>query len=581
VVQECVLQCPNFETVEIGPEVLWIDTSAFAYRVTLTEVTLSVGLVGIADFAFQGCTALTEISLPSGLTDIAEAAFAYSGLTRIIIPATTRLHSRALSYIPDLAAILVFAGNSRYKGVNGILYDAMETELLKFPPAKLEQSFSVPEGVTAIGESAFEQSLWLEEIELPSSLRSIKEAAFSYSENLTKVTLAEGLVEVGALAFAYCENLESLYLPDTVYVIGSNFLLEAKILWVPIPATATTVSPSAFESSTIYEFLNLRGIPGSSVCAAIQNVDTTITLTGYIPPWGTICDGIPVTLVGTATVGRSQPVTATPLPTTTPRATRTLLATPEPDAPVFSVNVGQGPVFVEDIPSGQRIQLSGLGTFNPVDSFAAPVELRVSAVSITPSSMIFASRLTIEAELVLGNGSVLTTEDTIGLVNGVRIVLEAETAEGLPVIDLGLIGNPYHVVPGEILINITSVPSGDFKFEKRVLIGGQTLSNCADWLTRVTGLPEVFILSCGEIPIESESPGNGARLLAGPDVIGLWVEKKVDTVPDDGFPWLYIGVGVGAVVVIVAIVIVVLVIRGKKTRRKRRGSNSYSCSSTY
>ena len=72
----------------------------------------------------------------------------------------------------------------------------------------------VPEGVTVIGEAAF-QGAWIEELVLPKSLKIICNRAFAECSDLTEIEVAAGceLSQVGSGAFSGCDALNLTSLP--------------------------------------------------------------------------------------------------------------------------------------------------------------------------------------------------------------------------------------------------------------------------------------------------------------------------------------------------------------------------------
>ncbi|MCI8510336.1 MAG: leucine-rich repeat domain-containing protein, partial [Lachnospiraceae bacterium] len=70
-------------------------------------------------------------------------------------------------------------------------------------------SIELPEGVTSIGDRAFTWCIGLTSIELPERLTSIGDYAFNGS-GLTSIELPEGVTSIGDYAFSDCSSLTSI-----------------------------------------------------------------------------------------------------------------------------------------------------------------------------------------------------------------------------------------------------------------------------------------------------------------------------------------------------------------------------------
>ena len=173
----------------------------------------------------------------------------------------------------------------------------------------------VPEGVTHIGNYAFECCSLLKKIYLPESLRSIGDGAFSGSGSLSLVDMQDGvktigngaflccdslvqmelfdtLTKVGEFAFAYCESLASVRfsgdkvtaLPDRVFY-GCHSLSQLRL-----PGKITSVGKRAFsgcrklESLYFGEPLNSLGAYAFENCAKL----TSLTVTAEVIPTGLV-----------------------------------------------------------------------------------------------------------------------------------------------------------------------------------------------------------------------------------------------------------------------------------------------------
>ena len=75
----------------------------------------------------------------------------------------------------------------------------------------------IEDGVTSIGESAFNNCYSLTSITIPDSVTSIENYAFANCSNLTSITILKSVTSIGKNAFKDCYNL-------TVYLESGSTL---------------------------------------------------------------------------------------------------------------------------------------------------------------------------------------------------------------------------------------------------------------------------------------------------------------------------------------------------------------------
>ena len=151
---------------------------------SLTSIVIPSSVQTIGDYAFQN-SGLTEINLPYSVTTIGTLAFGYcNSLESISLPATvTHIDGNAFTG-SSIASIVVDAGNPVYDsrgGCNAIIETATNT--LKTGC----KNTIVPDGVTIIGISAFENCSGLTDISLPATLETIEDWGFANCTGLTTI----------------------------------------------------------------------------------------------------------------------------------------------------------------------------------------------------------------------------------------------------------------------------------------------------------------------------------------------------------------------------------------------------------
>ena len=227
-------------TVTLPGSVTSIGQAAFSYGYSLRNVTVPNGVTTIADDTFANCTVLTNLTLPSGLTSIGEYAFAgCSSLRSLTIPngvtsigayafntcyqlaslafpaGVTNIGTKALCFCGNLSEITVDAANPVYSSVDGVLFDKSRTTLLQCPGGK-SGCYTIPEGVTNLGSTAFNYCTNLTGVVIPTSITSIPYQAFYECISLASVTIPDSVNTIANLSFAQCSSLTSLVIPASV-----------------------------------------------------------------------------------------------------------------------------------------------------------------------------------------------------------------------------------------------------------------------------------------------------------------------------------------------------------------------------
>ena len=146
-----------------------------------------------------------------------------------------------LSESTNLEGFEIAEGNESFSVDSyGVLYSKDKTKLWYAPYAKRSTfaTYTVPDAVTVIGQSAF---------------RSFRE--------LVKVSLPDGLKEIGNSAFYYCEKLVSCKLPSTVETISDYAFYYCELAGLSLPAQLRTIGEYAFGSGVQNRKLESIEIP--------------------------------------------------------------------------------------------------------------------------------------------------------------------------------------------------------------------------------------------------------------------------------------------------------------------------------
>ena len=112
-------------------------------------------------------------------------------------------------------------------------------------------SVTIPNSVTSIGAYAFNNCTGLTSITIPNSVTSIGDAAFYLCRVLTSITIPNSVTSIGDSAFSRCTSLTSITIPNSMTSIGSSaFSGCTSLASITIPNSVTSIGSGAFSSCT-------------------------------------------------------------------------------------------------------------------------------------------------------------------------------------------------------------------------------------------------------------------------------------------------------------------------------------------
>jgi len=206
-----------------GLPVTAIGADAFYNSVSITSVTIPNSVTGIGEEAFEGCDNLASITIPNSVTTIGDLAFiSCSSLTNVSIGSgVANIGAEAFQDCVSLTAINVSTNNPVFSSIAGVLFNQNQTALIECPGG-LGGNYTVPNGVTSIGDYAFAYCPNLVGITLPGGVTSIGTGAFESCYSLAGVNISNSVTNIGDYAFALCSTLTSVTLPGSVTGIGAG-----------------------------------------------------------------------------------------------------------------------------------------------------------------------------------------------------------------------------------------------------------------------------------------------------------------------------------------------------------------------
>ncbi len=231
--------CDKLADITLSDSISHIESQAFFSCAGLKNVTFSNNTTHIEASAFFNCDELASITLPGNLTHIEPGAFNdCDKLENLTLPdSVTYVGGNPAIECDAFKGFYVDQNSQNFSSEDGVLFSKDKTQLLACPP-QTSGTYTVPEGVSSIGEKAFFRCDKISVINLPSTLRRIEPSAFQYCTGLTEINLPKGITYLGARAFDGCAGLTRIVLPDTVTSLEDNTFSQCSNL------TSVTFPPS-------------------------------------------------------------------------------------------------------------------------------------------------------------------------------------------------------------------------------------------------------------------------------------------------------------------------------------------------
>ncbi|MCD8109571.1 MAG: leucine-rich repeat protein, partial [Clostridiales bacterium] len=211
--------CTKLTDVSLPESLQSMGRTTFADCTSLKTINIPSSVTELEYAVFADCTSLTSISLDS-IQTIGDYVFQETTISEMVIPASVTSISSLAFFDSEIEAFSVNADNSVYTEKDGVIYADNGATLFAYPQGNSAESFTVPDGVTAIGDRSFYYAKNLETVEISSSVTSLGESAFQNMYKMTEVTIPDSVTEVGMFTFYGCPALTSVTFGNGLTITG-------------------------------------------------------------------------------------------------------------------------------------------------------------------------------------------------------------------------------------------------------------------------------------------------------------------------------------------------------------------------
>jgi hypothetical protein len=290
--------CSDLGTVTLGTNLPSIGNSTFLGCSSLSQLSVPNSVAVVGNNALENCSGLTNLTLGTQVAVIGNNAFDDCGrLTSVAIPASvTNIGSGVFSGCGSLTAIVVDGQSPAYGSAGGILFNKSQTTLIQMP-AQFVGNFALPDSVTNISNGALAGCPLLTAI-----TASGKNLYFTtlngvlFDKSVTTLiqfpgavggsyTVSNGLSSLGNTAFLGCSNLTSISIPSSITNVGSTTFLNCPHTGIYFAGNAPQIAGSGII------------IPGGTLTPIFGNTfyNSNSEAVYYLPGttgWGARFDGL-------------------------------------------------------------------------------------------------------------------------------------------------------------------------------------------------------------------------------------------------------------------------------------------------
>ena len=216
--------CKGLQAINIPQNIRVVGPMAFADCTNDVSLAIPDTVCYLSDFAFSNCSGLRQLSIPVDLSRYGvfidcpnvQSIFYSAGHTGMMPPRITS--------IGNLYANGFIEYNARYS-LSSVIFGEGVLNISEYAFCRVESdtygvltSVTLPDTITSIGQSAFQNNTNLNINGMPKALSSLGKNSF-YNTGISFTQLPDGVTTVPSNCFGYCRQLTQIVIPSSVETI--------------------------------------------------------------------------------------------------------------------------------------------------------------------------------------------------------------------------------------------------------------------------------------------------------------------------------------------------------------------------